>query len=1089
MRELVLRAPALTVVRETPDTYSFTDLIQQFTAGPPPDPNAKPARYSLNNLRIVDGSVDFIDRPKAATHTVRKLELAVPFLSTLPYDLESYVQPSFSAVVNGTPLDLKGRTKPFSGSRDTAFDIELADLSIPTYLEYVPVALRFTLPSGSVDAKVALSFDQPEGHAPVLSVSGHLAVKQLAATDLAGKPVLSLPLLDVTVAKSDVFGGKVVLDAVRVERPELHVVRGADGVLNLAELGPRPDPAAPTGARPTDPSPPFVLEVTEAHLVGGTVRFRDAAPGGVFETTLSGVDVDVRHLSTARGKTASIEARLRTEAGEAVHDTAEVTLTPLRVTTHAELTGLVLARYAPYYARSVLFDLDDGKLDVAATVDLDLSGGAPKVKVGELGATLTNLRLHKRGEGRALISLASLEVKDASVDLERRAVVLGLVSGRKGHVEVSRGQNGALNLATLLPPAAPAAREAKPEPAWSLELEKLALDECGVRFEDRVPATPVVVTVDPLSATVDRFSLAKGRRINVGVRARVNRGGSLTANGSVVLEPLSASLRVDGRALDILPVQPYFTDRVNLLLTSGQLTASGDLALSTTARGIRATYKGRAGVDKLAAVEKSTSEDFVKWDTLFLGGVEFASDPPALTIAEVSLSSFYSRLAINADATLNLRGVMVPIAPAGAPPPGSPPAPSPAALAPGEPAAPAETGMPIRIAKVTLQGGTVDFADRLVKPNFSTSLKEVGGRLTGLSSDEASTADLDLRAKLEDYAPLEISGKVNPLARELAVDLKVAFHDIDVSPLSPYSGKYVGYTISKGKLFLDLSYSIANRRLKATNTLFVDQLTLGDPVDSPTATKLPVRLALALLKDRKGEIHIDLPLSGSLDDPKFSVWGLVGEALENIIVKAATAPFALLGSLFGHGEDLSSVEFDEGRVALGAAGVEKVKTLVKALTDRPALKLDVTGYVDPLRDGEGLRRLHFERKLKAQKVKDLASHGVAVDTSVDDLKLEPDEYPRYLELAYKDETFPKPRNVLGMAKDLPGAEMEKLMLTHLTVTDDDLRVLAQQRADEVKNQLARAGVGGERVFVVEPKTLAAQKKDALKSSRVDFVLR
>ncbi len=335
LREITLRQPSITIVRETPETYGFSDLIDQFSGGPPPDPNAKPTRYSLNNIRIIGGSIDFIDKPKNATHTVRKLELGVPFLSNLPYDVESYVQPSFSAVVNGTPFELKGRTKPFSETKEAAFDIELADLSIPTYMEYVPVALRFTVPSGSIDTKVGLSFEQPEGRVPTLSVSGHVAVRNLAVRDLASKPVATLPLLDVTIGKSDVLGGKFVLDAVRLEKPELRVARGADGKMNLAELGPKPEPAAPSPPAPpaaaapasasspavpdAKPAQPLTLEVAEVHLVDGTVHFSDVAPAGPFETTLTGIGVDARHFSTQPGKSFGVEVRARTEAGEGIH--------------------------------------------------------------------------------------------------------------------------------------------------------------------------------------------------------------------------------------------------------------------------------------------------------------------------------------------------------------------------------------------------------------------------------------------------------------------------------------------------------------------------------------------------------------------------------------------------------------------------------------------------------------------------------------------------------------------------------------------------------------------------------------------------
>ena len=202
---------------------------------------------------------------------------------------------------------------------------------------------------------------------------------------------------------------------------------------------------------------------------------------------------------------------------------------------------------------------------------------------------------------------------------------------------------------------------------------------------------------------------------------------------------------------------------------------------------------------------------------------------------------------------------------------------------------------------MTLQGGAVNFSDKYIKPNYSASLVEVGGRVSGLSSEESRLADVDLRGKLENSAPLEIVGKINPLAKDLFLDLKVDFRDMDLSTLSSYSGRYAGYGIQKGKLTLNLKYHIEKGKLDSENKVFLDQFTFGDPVDSPDATKLPVRLAVALLKDRSGEIHLDLPVTGSIDDPKFSVWGVVWQIVKNLLVKAATSPFALLGAIFGGG--------------------------------------------------------------------------------------------------------------------------------------------------------------------------------------------
>jgi hypothetical protein len=264
-------------------------------------------------------------------------------------------------------------------------------------------------------------------------------------------------------------------------------------------------------------------------------------------------------------------------------------------------------------------------------------------------------------------------------------------------------------------------------------------------------------------------------------------------------------------------------------------------------------------------------------------------------------------------------------------------------------------------------------------------------------------------------------------------------------------------------------------------------------VDSPTATKLPVLLAVALLKDRNGVIDINLPVSGSLDDPEFSVGGIVFKVIINLLVKAVTSPFALLGSIFGGGEQLAYIEFEPGRAGLDQVAQDKVQSLTKALADRPALKLDITGRVDPEADKEGLRQVALEHKVKAVKFESLGKqeNGPA---SVDEVKVDPAEYPKLLKQAYGREKFPKPRNVIGLAKDLPVPEMEKLMLTNTTITDDDLRQLAIRRARAVADAIARTGkVGAERVFVLEPKLkVVADEKGApagAKASRVDFSLK
>ena len=284
--------------------------------------------------------------------------------------------------------------------------------------------------------------------------------------------------------------------------------------------------------------------------------------------------------------------------------------------------------------------------------------------------------------------------------------------------------------------------------------------------------------------------------------------------------------------------------------------------------------------------------------------------------------------------------------------------------------------------------------------------------------------------------------------------MQLALNDVELPPASPYTGKFVGYNISKGKLGLSLDYKVANRKLDAKNNLVLDQFTFGDKVASPVATHAPVRLAVALLKDRHGVIDIDLPISGSLDDPHFKVWPAVLKVLGNLVVKAATAPFSVIAAAFGGGDQLSRVDFAAGGATLDDDAQRKLRSLGKALEERPGLSLEIEGAADPNRDRDGLRRFLVERKLKAQKVAELVQQGTAV-ASPDQVRIDASERPRLIAAAYDGEKFAKPKNALGLEKTLPPNEMEQLLFQNTQVTDEDLRALALRRATVLEAGLAK----------------------------------
>jgi hypothetical protein len=1001
--EARLVRPYVNISRRGDGSYNFSDLIEEFSKKPAKE--SKPLKYSFNNIQIVDGKVDFDDGPKKTRHEVRGIHLALPFVSNLPYYVDRYIQPSFAAVVNGKAVSLKGRSKPFSESLETSFDLNLADLEIPHYLEYLPFRRPYDVPSAFLDVKAEVSFVQHKDRAPEVRVKGDVSLRDVSIRGLDRKPWARFPMIKAVISPSDVMAGEYRLASLTVRDPEIDAAVDRDGTLNLLSLVPGNgkgngsgggEAAAPDTGKSGKGS---IFSVESIRLSGGKVRFTDASRKSPFKTSIGDIRVDVDRLTTEEGKKAEASVSLATESRETFDLKASVALEPLSADGTVALGKILIRKYAPYYADAARIDVKSGTVDVRTAYRVGRAGGAGKPIV--------------------------------------------------------------------------------------VTLDNVSVDGNALRMEDPGTDPPVPIALDRLKLRADSASTEKNRKGKFSFSTSLNGEGLVSLGGVFTVDPPSLTAKAQVKSVSLVPFQPYYTDKVRILLAGGSVSADGNLSFDAPKdKPPRGAFRGEFSVNGFSSVDKAAGEDFLKFATLHFGGVEIGYNPTTVAIREISLADFYSRIVVNPDGTLNVQGI---VAPDGA-------AKDNAAMqaSPSRPAgdnAVLSPPVPVRIDTVTLQGGAIRFSDRYVKPNYSASLVEIGGRLTGLSSDENARADVDLRGKLEGSAPLEIVGKVNPLSKDLFLDLKVDFRDMELSPLTPYSGRFAGYAIQKGKLSLGLKYHIEKRALEAENKVFLDQFTFGEAVDSPDATKLPVRLAIALLKDRKGEIHLDLPVSGRIDDPKFSIWGIVWKIVGNLLIKAATSPFALLGAIFGGGEELSYLEFPPGISSVPAAASAKLGNLVKALTERPALKLEIEGHVDSDRDKEGLRQKVFRGKVAAQKVKSLVKSGQDVP-STDNVLVDAAEYPKFLALAYKEEKFPKPRNIIGMAKDLPVPEMEKLMLTHIQVTSDDLRQLALERASRVRDRLVDGGkVDPGRVFLVEPKSLAPEKKEKLADSRVDFRIR
>jgi uncharacterized protein involved in outer membrane biogenesis len=1081
VQELRLAGLHVRIVRNLDRTYNFSDLLRggaRTSAAP-----RKPLRFALNNIQLFDGNVDFDDRPMDKVHTIRDAYVAIPFLSNLPNDVNVFVQPALRATVNGTLVSLKGRTKPFSGSRETSLDIDIRDLDVPPYLGYLPTPLPVKVVSARLTTELTLTFSQERGKPSRLVLAGRAALADVALADAQGAELLAMPSLDVRIAEADLLGGHTSLASVLMEKPRVHVSRDAAGRWNLAALGsPREAEAAPP--RKPASSVRFVLEVADLKVSDGTVLFADAATKPAFAATLRAIELDARSLSTAPETTGTLSLSFTSDAGETLHQEGEFTVAPPTARGTLEIASVPVRRYAPYYRNAVTFEVADGVLGVSTAYAWSSEEGKGLVLSG-LAATLRSLRLYGAGGNESFLTVPEATLEGSTIDLVTRSAALGGLSISGARLLVARSRDGVWNLATLLPPASPASASPPPAPAsegaaqpWTFAVGRVALNGAAVNVDDALPRRPVRLALAPLRLTAQGLSTAAGVRGRLDVHCTVNGSGSLAFRGDVGLNPLAARLTADVKELPLVPLQGYATNHLRLVVNDGTASALGEVTVSAGGEGASAGFTGRASVDHLATVDAHAAEDLLGWNSLALDGVSLSSRPFRVEIAQIGLSGLTAHIVVAPDGTMNLRHVLREAPPVETTEAGEGAAPSQGAVAPPGPAAspvpspsPA-SGQPaaerqIRIDRITLQGGAIGFIDRSVSPEFVAHVTGLEGSVSGLSSLASSAGNVDLHAILNGQAPLSFTGKVNPLAGNLLLDLKVVGRDFDMPSVSPYSGTYAGYTIERGKLTLDLDYKVAKRRLEATNQLFLDQFDFGQKVESPKATHLPVRLAVSLLKDRNGQIHLDLPVSGSLDDPKFRLGRVILKMIVNLLVKVATSPFALLGALMvGGGHQMDAVTFAPGSTLLDAAARAQLDKLATALYDRPALRLEVTGLTEPVADREGLRQAALERAVKREKLRDLVKHG-GTAPSLDAVTVEPAEYEKCLTRAYRHGKFPKPHNFLGITKAEPVAEMERRLLASLEPGPDDFRELAAARARAVQDYLVRTGkVKADRVFIV-----------------------
>ncbi|CAI8810617.1 conserved hypothetical protein [Pseudomonas sp. IT-P253] len=862
------------------------------------------------------------------------------------------------------------------------------------------------------------------------------------------------------------------LSDIELDKSKTEVLFDKEGKLNLLGLFKLPA-SEPTPADPN--AKPFPLRVERINLAGGSVHFKDERPSEPIEFLYDKLDFELKNLSTLPDDSANMTLVANGPGGGQLDWSGNFSLIPIASEGKVKISNGKMKSFWPYVRDALPLELEDGVLSLSTDYKMSLDKQT-ELLLSNVAVTVAPFAI-KAPDGRPLVKLERLEVSDTTVDLARQQVVVGKIRSNKLETWAALEADGQLDWQKLFasqpsksatkakaePAKTPAAADSPKEPAapskpWQVLLKDVQLRNYQVHLADRKAQPAVALEVGPLNLDLQNFDSLNGSPFNLKLDTGLGKQGKITADGVVNLAPVSAQLKVQTKDIDLRVAQSYITPFIRLELRSGMLGSDLAVDLKST-EPLAFSVTGRAQIDQLHTLDTLKTRDFLKWQQLVLEGLNYQHGD-SLSIDKVNLFQPYARVMINDDRTTNIDDLLIPQAPD-----------SGAKTDAAKPDASKGKPLGIHIGGIAINDGSANFADFSLTPNFATAIQQLNGQIGTIDSRQAKPASVDIKGKVDRYAPVTIKGAVNPFDPLASLDIATSFKRVELTTLTPYSGKFAGYRIRKGRLNLDVHYLITKGQLKAENKVVIEQLQLGEKVDSPDAVSLPLKLAVALLKDADGKISIELPVTGDLNNPQFRVMPIIWQTLRNLIVKAVSAPFKMIGGLVSGGgsEDLGSVSFAPGSSDLSKEAEGALNKLSSALKERPALRLEIEGTAAASSDGPLIAEQRLEREYQYNYYKMLQHRGDKVPAQASLLEVPESEKGPLLEGIYRTrlETQP-PAEWKNLGKEERAAKMRAEVIKFWSSSEVLLRQLGQDRASSIKDYLVNKGqLADDRVYFID----------------------
>lgn len=710
-----------------------------------------------------------------------------------------------------------------------------------------------------------------------------------------------------------------------------------------------------------------------------------------------------------------------------------------------------------------------------------------------------DLLLTELGNNTALIKVPTFAVAEANVDLKNREVNIASVSAKNAEFQTWLNPDGTFNyqkliatpqgkkvqatrpnyatartvdfkedVKTTVTVAKTAAAPIKPEKDWQVKVNNLTLTNFGVTFTDKTHKKPVIMTAKPINVKIENLVNNPKARIPFQLDMGLNKTGTLKVKGGAVLAPFAAQADIDIKNIALEKLQPYIDKLAKVDLIEGNFNLKGHVDVKQPPnKPVDLKFKGNTNIAELTTRDQIANKDLIKWRNLTLKNMSVDLLANRYSADTLLIEKPYAKVTIRKDKTINYSDLMITDKSAN---PKSTKAVS-SSTKSAHSSSPSKAPI-FKLAKVKIVDGSSDFADLSLLLPFAAQIKSLDGGADGISSEQKSTIKIALKGSAYDLAPVDIKGEISPYLGNYNIDLD--FDGLPMPLVTPYMVQFAGYKIEKGKLTLGLKYQVEKNKLNASNKILIDQLELGEQVENPDAVSLPLDLAITLLKDSEGKIKLDVPLTGSLEDPKFSMGGIIWDALINVLTKIVTSPFSALASLAGSDEDLSAVAFAAGSHTLDGKEMGKLDGVAKALNEKTALNLEIKGAAFEDADWAALQDEALWDQLKKRKAAEL-SKDEGKKVRAEYIELEGDDYNDVLADAFI-EKFPAmaEKSMLGTPKLINSDAGDFYQVAYQKMSEaikpepERLKSLANDRAQAIANYLVKkAGIANSRVFILD----------------------